>query len=250
MKGWLALAALILVHAAQAAEPHSGYQDASPATRAMQDNDSENPGFLWVQQGESLWSTAPQPGGQSCADCHGAPATLRGAAARYPAFDAGLKRPVTLEQRVNLCRTEHQHAPKLLQESDALLGLTALIGLQSRGMPVAVQTDGPMQPFRDEGQALFTTRMGQLQLSCSQCHDQLAGQRLGGSLIPQGHPNGYPLYRLEWQSMGSLTRRLRNCLTGVRAEPFAADSPELVAIEIFLAGRARGLVIETPAIRP
>jgi sulfur-oxidizing protein SoxA len=97
---------------------------------------------------------------------------------------------------------------------------------------------------------LFTTRMGQLNLSCAECHDMLAGQHLAGALIPQGQPNGYPLYRLEWQSMGSLYRRLRNCTTGVRAEPFAADSPELTAIAFYLAARATGLKVETPAVRP
>ena len=39
-----------------AGEKHSGYQDASPETRAMQDDDASNPGFLWVQQGEALWN--------------------------------------------------------------------------------------------------------------------------------------------------------------------------------------------------
>ena len=92
--------------------------------------------------------------------------------------------------------------------------------------------------------------MGQLNLSCAQCHDRLAGQRLAGSTIPQAHPNGYPLYRLEWQGMGSLYRRLRNCLTGVRAEPFPPDSPELVTLSLYLAWRANGLKVETPAVRP
>ena len=92
--------------------------------------------------------------------------------------------------------------------------------------------------------------MGQLNLSCAQCHDILAGQRLAGSVIPQGHPNGYPEYRLEWQGMGSLYRRLRNCMTGVRAEPFAPDSREAASLTLYLAVRARGLTVETPAVRP
>lgn len=175
---------------------------------------------------------------------------MRGVAARYPAFDDRRGRPVTLEQRINLCRTEHQSAEKLEQDSDKLLSLTALVGLQSRGMPVQVQQDGAMRPFHDEGARLYATQFGQLNLSCHQCHDGLAGQKLAGSLIPQGHANGYPLYRLEWQSLGSLYRRIRNCLTGVRATPFAPDAPELVAIEVYLAGRAQGLTVETPAVRP
>jgi len=83
-----------------------------------------------------------------------------------------------------------------------------------------------------------------------QCHDDQAGRRLAGSIIPQGHPTGYPIYRLEWQGMGSLHRRLRGCMVGVRAKPFGYGSEEFIAIEAFLMERARGMVIESPAIRP
>jgi sulfur-oxidizing protein SoxA len=68
--------------------------------------------------------------------------------------------------------------------------------------------------------------------------------------VPQGHPNGYPLYRLEWQSLGSLQRRLRNCMIGVRAESYAYGSPEFVALEAYLTSRAGGMKIESPAVRP
>jgi sulfur-oxidizing protein SoxA len=69
-------------------------------------------------------------------------------------------------------------------------------------------------------------------------------------VIPQGHPTGYPLYRLEWQGLGSLQRRLRNCLVGIRAEPYPYGAPELVELELFLMWRARGMTIEAPAVRP
>ena len=128
--------------------------------------------------------------------------------------------------------------------------MTGVIGLQSRGMPVAVEAGGAAAAFVEQGRALFTRRMGQLNLSCAQCHDGLAGQRLGGARIPQGQPNGYPLYRLEWQAMGSLDRRLRNCVTGVRAEPFASGSEEMGALQLYLGVRSNGLPVETPAVRP
>ena len=102
----------------------------------------------------------------------------------------------------------------------------------------------------EAGRALFNQRMGQLNLSCAQCHDLRAGLKLGGSAIPQAHPTGYPIYRLEWQSVGSLERRLRNCMIGVRAEPFPFDSTEIKQLEAFLMWRARGLLIETPGVRP
>lgn len=245
-----AAALLLAVWLIAAASPRSGYQDASPPIRAMQDDGAANPGFLWVQQGEALWQDTSVASGRSCTSCHGPASAMRGVAARYPAFDAAAGHPVTLEQRINDCRTARQSAAPWAVESDELLAITAFVGEQSRGMKVGVDTSGPGAPFAAHGSAIFTARMGQLNLSCAQCHDGLAGQRLAGALIPQGQPNGYPLYRLEWQSLGSLYRRLRNCLTGVRAEPFAPDSPDLVDLEFYLASRANGLLVETPAVRP
>ncbi|MEY4845043.1 MAG: sulfur oxidizing protein SoxA, partial [Pseudomonadota bacterium] len=63
-------------------------------------------------------------------------------------------------------------------------------------------------------------------------------------------PTGYPIYRLEWQGVGSLQRRLRGCMTGVRAEPFLYGSAEFIAIEAYLMERARGMTLETPGVRP
>ena len=217
----------------------------------MQDDDASNPGFLWVQQGEALWAQRTGNAARSCADCHGdAAASMRGAAARYPIYDAKLGRPITLNGRIQQCRVERQEAAPLKPDSDTLLALTAYVGLQSRGMPMQVASDGPARSFYEAGRALFTRRQGQLNLSCAQCHDDRAEQRLGGSVIPQGHANGYPEYRLEWQSVGSLERRLRNCMIGVRAEPFADDSLDLVELELYLGARANGLAVETPAVRP
>ena len=245
-----ALVLLLAALPAAAQERRSGYDDAGPQVRAMQDDDMANPAFLWVQQGEALWGRRVGEAGKSCADCHGAVSEMRGVAARFPEFDAARGRVVTLEQRVNLCRTDFQGAPALAPESDALLGITALVGLQSRGMPVAVEVSGAAAGAVARGRAFFRLRQGQLNLSCAQCHDQLAGQSLAGSRIPQGHPNGYPIYRLEWQGMGSLHRRLRACLVGVRAEPLGRDDALLGDLELYLAARAAGLKVETPGVRP
>ena len=135
-------------------------------------------------------------------------------------------------------------------ESEELLALTAFVAHQSRRLPIA-PGDGPeLRPFLNLGSELFRRRQGQLNLSCSQCHDDNWGKRLAGAVIPQAHPTGYPVYRLEWQSLGSLQRRLRNCMIGVRAEPYEYGAPEAVALELYLMKRARGMPLETPAVRP
>ena len=248
----LALVATIAVAAEIAPEARrSGYDFASAATRAMQDDDTANPGMLWVSQGASLWTKKAGAAALSCRDCHGdARASMSDVAARYPAFDATLGRPIDLEQRINLCRTEHQQAESLAWESEELLALTAFVARQSHGLPIVVDDNPELKPFSALGDELFHRREGQLNLSCSQCHDDNWGKRLTGSVIPQGHPTGYPVYRLEWQSLGSLQRRLRNCMTGVRAEPYEYGAPEAVALELYLMERARGMTIETPAVRP
>jgi sulfur-oxidizing protein SoxA len=175
---------------------------------------------------------------------------MKGVAARYPAFDPILARPLDLEQRINRCRTEHQRAEPLAWESEDLLALTAFVARQSRGLPIALATGPELRPFLDLGKELFHQREGQLNLSCSQCHDDNWGKRLAGSVIPQAHPTGYPIYRLEWQSLGSLQRRLRVCMTGVRAAPFDYGAPQAVALELYLTERARGMPMDAPAVRP
>ena len=68
----------------------------------MQDDDTANPGMLWVLDGEQLWKSRNGAAGKACADCHDdARDSMKGVAARYPAFDKTLGRPVNLEQRIN-----------------------------------------------------------------------------------------------------------------------------------------------------
>ena len=229
----------------------SSYADMSRDNQAMQDDDTSNPGMLAVLDGEALWQAKAGAAGKACADCHGdAKASMKGLAARYPAFAAALGRPVDFEQRINLCRVRRQQASALPYESKDMLALSAYVAMQSRGEPIAPPDDPRLQSFRDNGRKLFTERQGQINLACSQCHDDNWGKHLAGSAVPQGHPTGYPIYRLEWQSLGSLQRRLRNCMIGMRAEPFAYGAPENVDLELYLMWRARGMKVETPAVRP
>lgn len=227
------------------AERRSGYEQMSRETRVMQDDDATNPAMLWVLDGESLWGRKAGTASKACVDCHQG---MKGVAARYPALHSG--KLVNLDQRINLCRVEQQKAPALPLEGRELLALSAYIGRQSRGMPIDIVITEKTKAHLDAGRAAFQRRQGQLNLACSQCHDANWGRSLAGNPIPQAHPTGYPIYRLEWQGLGSLQRRLRNCFVGVRAEPYAFGAPEYVELEYYLMWRARGMKLETPAVRP
>ncbi|UPT85371.1 hypothetical protein HAP41_0000034425 [Bradyrhizobium barranii subsp. apii] len=91
---------------------------------------------------------------------------------------------------------------------------------------------GPDTRAVAQGRDLFMRREGQLNLACTNCHDDNFDKRLAGAPITQAQPTGYPLYRLEWQTLGSIERRLRSCMTGVRAQAYDYGAPELVALEL------------------
>ena len=229
----------------------SGFDFMGPDTQAMQKDDLANPGMLSVLEGETLWNMPAGKTQKSCASCHGdATQSMKGVAARYPAIDTKTQSAMDLSGRIIQCRVERQEAPAPQREGRELLSLSAFVGRQSRDMPISPPQDAKLAATRAQGAALYSTRMGQLNFSCAQCHDANAGGHLGAAPIPQAHPNGYPLYRLEWQALGSLQRRFRNCMSGMRAEPFAAGSTEAIAIEAFLMERAAGMRLETPAVRP
>lgn len=248
----VAAAVLAVTPAASAeVEKKSGLAYVSPDTRALQADDFSNPGMLWVLDGENLWKTKAGAADKSCADCHdAAPKSMKGVATRYPAFDEATKQPIDLQGRINQCRKDRQQGEPLPLESRELLALTTYVAHQSRGMPIAPPKDERLAPYVARGEKLYTQRIGQLDLSCANCHDERAGQKLAGNLIPEAHPTGYPLYRLEWQTVGSLQRRLRGCMTGVRSETPPYGAMEFIELELYLMSRAAPLPIETPAVRP
>lgn len=228
----------------------SGIEYASADIRAMQADDFANPGMLWVARGEKLWNAPSGRNKQSCAVCHqDAASSMKGVAARYPRIDPATGKVINIEGRINACRERNQAADPLQYESEELLALAAYVAYQSRGMPVTVAADAANRPNLDHGREIYYRRQGQMNLACTHCHEQNAGRKLLADTISEGHGNAYPAYRLEWQSVGSLHRRLRACYYGVRAVMPAFGSDELLDLELYLARRAAGLTVETPGVR-
>lgn len=222
----LAALALLVVNVAFA--QRSGLEYTSEEIRRLQGSDAENPGMLWVDDGEKLFAA-------KCAACH---ASMKGVAARYPRVVEG--KVVNLEAMV-------RHREAFPYESPELLALTAYISYQSRGLPIGAGLSGK---HVEKGRREYFRRRGQMNLSCASCHDANPGKRIGAETISEGQPNGYPTYRLRWQTLGSLERRLRACFSGVHAEMPAYGDALLLDLEAYLAWRGRGLEVESPAVRP
>ncbi len=229
---------------------YSGWRFRSPETQSLQMDDFENPAMPTVDIGADIWETVDGAAGKSCASCHNeADESMKGVRAGYPKWDADLGKPHTLETQINECRTERMEAKKWKWESGDMLAMTAYVGLQSRGMPVKVQTDGPMAKWHDLGKDLYYTRVGQLNMSCANCHEDNYGNMIRADHLSQGQINGFPTYRLKWGGLGSSHRRFKGCMENIRAVAYKRGSDEFIALELYLASRGAGLSVETPAVR-
>lgn len=229
----------------------SGLEFAGRDVKALQADAPANPAQLWLAQGRTRWAEPAGSAQRACSGCHGDAASLKGVAASFPRLHAASGRLFNLEDQVRHCIGERQQARVPAFESDELLALTALITQASHGLPLRSEArpDPALLSHRLAGAALFERRQGQLNLACTQCHDRHWGQRFYTDVLSQGQPNGYPLYRLEWQTLGSLERRLRSCYVGVRAEPPPFGDIALRQLSLYLHWRAEGLAIEMPAVR-
>ena len=217
----------------------SGSVYLTPETLALQEDDFLNPAMFWVEEGERLFTA-------DCAACH--QGGLAGVAATFPKVVDGALRGI--EAQINACRTDHLAQAPLDYDSDALIALSAYIGHLSRGLPQNPDISDPVaSDALARGQSYFQTRRGQMDLSCADCHDRAVGKHLRAETITQGQVNGFPLYRQQWQDMGTVQRVFAWCNTNIRAEPLAYDDPDYVALELYLRWRGRGLPLETPAIR-
>ena len=251
-----ALLAATLPFIAIAAEPlrpvplKGGIEFQGADVRALQADEFANPGSLWIEGGERLWNEKRGARGVSCAACHGADgSSMEGVAVKYPRYSDSLGRVVDLEQRVAACVEHNQEAARPAYESQELLSLAAFVASRSRGLAISPDASPQSQAVYERGRSLYFERQGQLNLACTNCHDASWGKRLLAETVSQGQPADWPAYRLEWQAMGSIERRLRACYLGVRAEMPAYGSDDLVALEVYLSRRGQGLVSHAPGVR-
>jgi sulfur-oxidizing protein SoxA len=228
----------------------SGLAFTGPEILELQADDFANPALPYMDKGSKLWSQTAGKSDKSCESCHGEiNSGMKGVAARYPAIDKPSGKLFNLEDRIRQCRVKKQKASDWPLESDELLAVSLYVTSASNGMPIQADIEGKAKSHFENGQKIFTTRQGQLNMSCTQCHDQRYGIKLYTDRLSQGQPNAYPAYRIEWQRLASLERRLRFCYNGVRAEVPAWGHGVMRDISLYLMWRAQGLNIEVPSVR-
>ena len=226
---------------------YSGWVFRTDETQALQLDDFDNPAFIFVDEGISIFETVEGAAGKSCANCHENVEDFAGLKASLPRVEDG--ELVTMPELINECRTERMEADAWKWSGKQMSAMTALISLQSRGMPVDVAIDGDAAPFWEKGKDLYYTRVGQLDMACSNCHEDNYGNMIRADHLSQGQINGFPNYRLKNAKINTVHGRFKGCMSNIRATPYKEGGDEFKALELYVASRGNGLSVESPSVR-
>ncbi len=219
------------------ADRKSGYDFMGPQSRqAMQDDDTSNPGRLWVLDGEALWNQKAGTANQSCAGCHGdATQSMNGVAARYPAFNVRAR-------SADRCRAVRSTsaAPSRQQALAVQLREPRIAGADRlRGAAVARHADRRRRTSKTKlVRRIRAARFSNCARASSICPARNATTTTGARSSParSSRKAMRPAIRfIAWNGrrIGSLQRRLRNCLVGMRAEPYAPNADEYTDLALY-----------------
>lgn len=202
-----------------------------------------------LMKGEELFNTA-FANGKTYASCF--PNGGKGIRQNYPYFDSASGEIKTLEGEINECRTKNGEKALKWQKGD-IADISAYMASTANGkkLNVKIANDPRALAAYDRGKQHFYAKRGQLNLSCANCHQDNAGNRIRGDILSPalGHPTHFPVYRLKWGSLGTLHRRYGGCNKQVRAKPFKPQSDEYKALEYFHTYMSNGISVNAPSSR-
>lgn len=207
-------------------------------------DETENPGMSAVTNGEALWA-------KSCASCHENVEVYKGWAATMPKYDPRMKKVIGVEEFV----TRHTRATgpdDYPMETAGNVDLSVFMRHLANGERIHVDVSDPgSQAALKRGEELSKRKIGQLNFSCTDCHQIAArrwirGQYLAGMESMMDH---FPTYRTSRGEMWDIRKRLQWCNVAIRANELPPDAPEYGDIELYLAERNNGLKLSVPGIR-
>ena len=231
-------------------EVFSGWLFRTSETQTLQMDDFENPGMIFVDQAIDQWDVVDGGAGKACASCHeDGPEEFAGLRTVLPRWDEDAGAIQSMEDYINECRTERMEADAWKWSDTKMTAMTALVGLQSRGLPVEVVIDGPATEAWELGKEIYYTRVGQLDMACANCHEDNFDTMIRADHLSQGQTNGFPAYRLKNAKLNSIHARFKGCMKNIRANPYAEGSDEFRALELYVASRGNGLSVEGTSVR-
>ncbi len=228
----------------------NGVYGIDPASRETWEAMEEFPPYeIALDKGEALFNK-PFANGKTYASCFKNGGI--GIRQNFPFYSKKDKQVKTLEQVINECRVKNGEKPLGWKKGD-IAAISSYMAYTSRGKPMNVKT--PTTPdelkWYERGRKHFYAKRGQLNMSCANCHQDNAGNRIRADILSPalGHVTHFPVYRAKWGSMGTLHRRYAGCNKQVRAKPFKAQSDEYKALEYFHSYMSNGIAVNGPGSR-
>lgn len=201
-----------------------------------------------LDEGKKLFET-PLADGKTYEDCM--KEGLLRESNEYPYFNVEQKIVKTLQLEINECRAAHGEKP-LKYKKGAIANLSGYIAFRSRGKPinVTVPNEDALAAYRD-GKAFYYAKRGYLNNSCANCHVDYAGSRVRSEILHPalGEATGWPVFRLKWDNLGTLQRRIAGCHRDQGAKPLAAQSDTYRNLEYFVYYMSNGLPLDGPSTR-
>jgi L-cysteine S-thiosulfotransferase len=212
-----------------------------------------NPAADAIESGAELFRKAGASG-KSCAACHDKPETLyKRWGAEMPKWDGGMKRMIGVEEFI----TRHGAATtgeKWLMQSNENIKLAVYLRSLSNGEAIKLDVSSAEgKAALARGEALSNAKLGQLNLSCQDCHSPsmganhwMRGQYLGE--LP-GQITHFPVWRTSREQIWDIRRRFQWCNVQIRANELSPDAPEYADLEFYLTSLSSGQRLEVPGIR-
>jgi sulfur-oxidizing protein SoxA len=263
-----ALAAFALVRPAAAQDAET--EKAIEKYRAMLKEDPwSNPGFLDVDRGEALWTTAAGPKNATMEQCDlgKGPGKVEGAFAELPRYFADADRVMDLETRLLWCREKLQgisaadyvkrpHPGGGAPVKD-LGAMATYVASKSTGQKFAAPvTHAKEKAMAALGENLFFRRSGPFDFACATCHANsglrirlqglpyLADKKEAAKVVGE-----WPAYRVSTTHVMTMQHRLFDCYWQMRMPQLQLGSDASVALIAYLTRQAEGGTIAVPGLK-
>ena len=227
-----------------------------------------SPAELFAVEGEALWKKPQGPKHASLEKCDlgRGPGVLKGAYARLPRYFKDADRVMDLETRLLYCmetlqgRDRKEALKRPFGNADKpseMEYLSAYIALQSRGFKLNPGLSHPKEREAYElGKALFHTRTGLWDFSCTTCHGT-PGKRIRSSELPVlDNPKTvrplmatWPAYRVSNSTFKTMQWRINDCFRQMRTPEPDFGSETVNAVNMFLTATARGATYRGPGTK-
>lgn len=201
-----------------------------------------------IEKGEELY-TKKFANGNSLQTCF-PDLTVAGT---FPYFDEKKKEVITLTKAVNDCLRANGEK-EWNTKKGSMAEFQAYFVNESKeaekNFDIKINSKEAKEAY-ERGKEYYYSQRGYLKLSCATCHVQGAGQRVRNEVLSPllGQVTHFPVYRLKWEEIGTVERRLSGCIVDQGQVPPKDESKEMAELLYFLAYISNGMPVYGPDIR-